>query len=262
MPGADRILVFIPAYNCAPQVGRVLAQLSSVPAGTFAEVMVVDNGSADDTVAAARAAAQQLRGIAVRVVRNADNYNLGGSHKAAFAYAAREGFTHVVVLHGDDQADVADLLPLLRAGAHREVDALLGARFMRGSRLIGYSRLRTVGNVAFNLLFSLASMRRVRDLGSGLNVFSRAVFAAPTWQRYPDDLRFNVYLLLGLIDGGRSFRFFPISWREEDQRSNVRLVSQSLRTLSIAAEYLLHRDRFRSAEHRTVVRDAYPFADA
>lgn len=255
----DRILVFIPCYNCERQIGRVLEQLRSVPAGLFEEVLVVDNGSRDGTVQAAVEALPAVSARRASVVRNDDNYNLGGSHKAAFGYAERGGFTHVVVLHGDDQGSIADLLPLLREGVHRRYDACLGSRFMRGARLDGYSRFRTFGNRVFNGLFTVASRRRVLDLGSGLNVFARSVFADPMNRKYPDDLRFNVYLLLGLVDRARSFTFFPISWREDDQVSNVRIVSQALKTLTIAREYVLQREFFRSGEHRAVPRSAYTF---
>ena len=255
----DRILVFIPCYNCEQQIGRVLAQFVEVGGSPFDELLIVDNGSRDGTVRAAVDAIAGLSGVRATVAVNAENYNLGGSHKAAFHYAAERGFTHVVVLHGDDQASIADILPILHDGMHRRYDACLGARFMRGSRLLGYSRSRRWGNVAFNVLFTLVAGRRVHDLGSGLNVFARSVFANDGLLRYPDDLRFNVYLLLGLLDRGLRTSFFPISWREEDQLSNVRIVSQSARTLYIAAEYLLLRSRFRHREHRTVPRASYPF---
>nr|MDQ6925900.1 glycosyltransferase family 2 protein [Candidatus Eremiobacteraeota bacterium] len=248
-----------PCYNCEPQIPRVLAQFRSIPADLFDEVLVVDNGSRDGTV---RAAVEALPHVGTRraaVVRNDDNYNLGGSHKAAFAYAEREGFTHVVVLHGDDQGNLADLVPVMRDGAHRRYDACLGSRFMRGARLQGYSRFRTFGNAVFNGLFTAAARRRVLDLGSGLNVFARAVYAGGAAQRYPDDLRFNVYLLLGMIDRGQRFMFFPITWREDDQVSNVKIVSQALRTLTIAREYVFQRRRFRDDEHRTVPREGYTF---
>src|SRR4051812_35190723 len=98
----DRIMVFIPAYNCAPQIGRVLAQFTRVPPETFVEILVVDNQSTDGTLAAAAEAATSLSSLRIRVVRNKDNYGLGGSHKSAFTYAAACGYSHVVVLHGDD----------------------------------------------------------------------------------------------------------------------------------------------------------------
>lgn len=256
---ADRILVFIPAYNCAPQIGRVLAQFDSVPKGWFEEILVLDNGSKDGTREAAIEAARSVKACPVTVARNRDNYNLGGSHKTAFAYAERQGCTHVVVLHGDDQGHISDLMPVLERGDHRTNDACLGARFARGSRLQGYSRFRIFGNYVYNALFSAVARRRVVDLGSGLNIFARPVFTEPGITRYADDLRFNNYLLLGLVDQGKTFMFFPISWREDDQVSNVKIVSQSLRTLKILGEYGFRRSAFRNGDHRDVPRDSYDF---
>ncbi len=260
----DRILVFIPAYNCAPQIPRVLAKLAAAPPGTFAQVLVVDNQSKDGTAAAASEAAGKLTGPGlsrtdILIVRNNDNYGLGGSHKSAFAHAASNGFTHVVVLHGDDQGRIDDVLPVLASGLHRRVDCALGSRFSRRSTLHGYSFTRRLGNFVFNALFSLVSGRIVTDLGSGLNVIGRRTFTDPSLLRYSDDLRFNCYLLLGLIDSGQTFRYFPIHWSEEDQISNVKIVSQSLNTLKILWQYLTNRRAFQTADHRATPRAAYTF---
>jgi glycosyltransferase involved in cell wall biosynthesis len=249
----------VPCYNCEPQIGRVLDQFRGVPVGLFEEVLVVDNRSRDNTVDAARGAMHHVVGPRVVLVRNEENYGLGGSHKAAFAYAEREGFTHVVVLHGDDQGSIADVLPLLLAGDHLRFDACLGARFMSSSRLIGYSLLRRVGNHVFNALFSIAVAGRVRDLGSGLNVFAATVYDGDVLRGFPDDLRFNVYLLLSLYARRLRLRFFPISWRELDQISNVKMVSQALRTLRAAVEYGVDPRSTLARDHRPVARDRYRF---
>ncbi|HEY0044824.1 MAG TPA: glycosyltransferase family 2 protein [Allosphingosinicella sp.] len=255
----DNILLFIPCYNCAPQVKRVLARCSAAASEGIAEILLLDNGSSDGTVEAAVAAAPEAGAPRVTIGRNRANFGLGGSHKAAFAYAERNGFTHVITLHGDDQGDLADLSPILHAGEHRRQDACLGARFAPGARLQGYSRFRIFGNHVFNALFSALAMRRIHDLGSGLNIVGRSVFADPAVLRHSDDLRFNIYLLLTMIDAGRRLSFFPISWREDDQVSNVRMASQAMKTLEIAGEYLLRRKRFREADHREVRRADYGF---
>lgn len=256
---SERILVFIPAYQCAAQIGRVLAQFRQIPAGVFSEILVLDNRSVDDTIAAATRAMAQVSCCRVQVARNLNNYNLGGSHKAAFAYAREAGFSHVVVLHGDDQGRIDDLLPLLARGEHRRHAACLGARFMRGSRLIGYSHLRILGNHAFNALFTLVSGARVLDLGSGLNVFSRTIIDDEAVMRYSDDLRFNVYLLLDCIDKKKKLHFFPISWREDDQISNVKMFSQARKTLAIALQYWFKRAAFRTRDHRSKAHASYRF---
>ncbi|WP_331068459.1 glycosyltransferase family 2 protein [Steroidobacter sp.] len=244
-----RVLLFIPAYNCAPQIPRVLAQLTPDVRALLSEVIVVDNRSGDGTQAAAVAALSKLDGIAAKVLLNDDNYGLGGSHKVAFDYALTNRFDYVIVLHGDDQGSIADLAPLLRAGAHREVDCLLGARFMKGSRLSGYSPLRTFGNRVFNAIYSLAAGKRIYDLGSGLNVYAVSSLSDRAWLRHANDLTFNYHMILGSIAGRQRIRFFPLEWREDDQISNVKLVRQSLRVLGIAAAYAFDRRRFLETDH-------------
>jgi glycosyltransferase involved in cell wall biosynthesis len=255
----DKILVFVPCYNCAPQVGRVLAQVAGEVAGHVDEVLILDNGSRDGTVEAAIAAAPLARAPRVTIARNRENYNLGGSHKSAYAYAGSRGFTHVVTLHGDDQGTLSDILPVLADGRHRSFDACMGARFARGSSLTNYSAFRIFGNRAFNLVFSAASRRWVTDMGSGLNILARTAFGDPAILRLPDDLHFNPYLLLDMYDRGNKVAFFPISWREEDQVSNVKMASQALKTLGAAARFALARRDFRSRDHRPVKRDSYAF---
>ena len=256
----DRILLFIPCYNCAPQIGRVLGQVNGPVASRIAEVLVLDNGSSDGTVDAAIAAAPQVAAPQLTIARNHRNYNLGGSHKAAYRYASRNGFTHVVTLHGDDQGDLRDLLPTLDAGNHRRFDACMGARFAKGSRLTNYSLVRILGNRVFNLLFSAASRRWVTDMGSGLNLLSERAFAdLAAIERLPDDLYFNPYLLLSLFDRRLAVSFFPISWREEDQVSNVRMTSQAFHTLGAAMRFAFSRTAFRTGDFRSAGDHDYAF---
>lgn len=245
----DRILLFIPAYRCAEQISRVIDQLPTVR-DLIDEVVVVDNRSPDDTVERAVVALRKLEGIRFTVLRNDENYGLGGSHKVAIARGLEQRQDWLLVLHGDDQADVRDLAPSLRAGQHRGVDALLGARFARGSRLEGYSTVRTLGNHAYNVLFTVAAGRRFHDLGSGLNLFRLEGFAGGEHLRFSDDLTFNYHLSLFMAHRGWRMRFIPISWREEDQRSNVKLVEQGLRTLRLVRLFVRDREAFFATDHR------------
>ena len=66
-------------------------------------------------------------------------------------YAKANGFDYVIVLHGDDQGDIHNLLPVLKKGIYKKYDCCLGARFMNGSKLEGYSKFRSFGNVVYNI---------------------------------------------------------------------------------------------------------------
>lgn len=253
-----KILVFIPAYRCETQIARVIDQFDESVQSWIDTVMVVDNRSPDRTLEIAiergKSVLKQCRFIAWR---NDGNYGLGGSHKVAFRYAVEQGFDYLVVLHGDDQADIRDLIPQLESGAHLEPDCLLGARFMRGSRLKGYSWFRTFGNHVYNALFSLAARRVIHDLGSGLNLYRLAAYRDFYYKSFPDDLTFNCVMLLASYHRKQAVRFFPITWREEDQISNVKLFRQAIKIQALLLGFALRRGAFVDSELRTHTFDAY-----
>jgi glycosyltransferase involved in cell wall biosynthesis len=253
----ERTLLFIPVYNCERQIPRVITQLTPEVRALLTEVVIVNNRSTDGSQAAAIAALRNLPELPAKVLLNDENYGLGGSHKVAFEYALANGFDYCIVLHGDDQGDICDLAPLIRAGAHRQVECLLGARFMGGSRLEGYSKLRTFGNHVFNLIYSLAAGRRIHDLGSGLNLYAVPALEDRSFKRHANDLTFNYHMILHSIAADWRIRFFPITWREDDQISNVRLVRQSMRVLKIAVDYAIRRERYLVEDHSGRANAAY-----
>ena len=268
MNTASKILVFVPCYNCAPQIGRVITQLASA-ADRFAGILLLDNGSSDGTTKAAVQAVSAFPAMSVTIGRNHENYNLGGSHKAAFRYAHDNGYSHVIVLHGDDQGRIEDIFPCLDAGMHLDYDAVLGARFtlrmIRGltgtgpRTLKGYSAFRISGNLVFNMIFSSVLMQRIPDLGSGLNIYGPRVLADRSLEKLTEALCYPVSLMLSILGRGMKAGFTPISWREEDQVSNVHMFSQALQTLALLRDYKLRRNRFLNAEHRSVPRTDYTF---
>jgi glycosyltransferase involved in cell wall biosynthesis len=81
---SEKLLVFIPCYNCGQQITRVLRQFDDATSGLFSEILVLDNGSKDNTVKAATEASKEVHHAQVTIGRNHANYSLGGSHKVAF----------------------------------------------------------------------------------------------------------------------------------------------------------------------------------
>lgn len=237
-------MLFIPMYNCEKQIVRVLAKLESVQAD-IEEIVIVNNRSTDDGEnAAIRTLTAGLKNYKATVLRNKQNYGLGGSHKVAFKYAVRQGYDYCLVLHGDDQGEMVDLVPELKKGEHRNYDCLLNSRFMKGAQRIGYSRFRTLGNIAFNLMFSLASGRRQHDLGSGLCCYSKKFLTSGVVEMCSDDLTFNYTLQLHAAARGVTQKFFPSKWIEDDQISNVKLVRQTWQMIKILASFVFDRKNY------------------
>ncbi len=229
----DRILLFIPAYNCEKQIVRVLDSLTEEVLEYLEEIIVVNNLSTDGTQEAALSYAKAHPSLPLKILRNHQNYGLGGSHKVAFSYAQEHGFDYVIVLHGDAQGEIRDFLPMLKRRLYRRYDCVLGARFMRGSRLKGYSLFRTFGNVVYDFLFAFVTRRRIFDLGSGLNLYSVSLLKSGYYRKFPDDLTFNYCMVMALSYYDQSARFYPISWSETDQVSNVKMGKQALGVLQM-----------------------------
>ncbi len=222
-PVPNKVVVAIPAYNCAPQIGRVLDEITDEVAARVEEIWVIDNGSTDDTLDRALEYKRRGRLPGLRVFRNRQNNSLGGTHKVAFEHARAAGFTHVAILHGDNQAKSDEVGMMLdHVAAHPETQTVLGSRFSRKSRLHGYDAKRVWGNRVLNGVYSAVTLRALQDLGSGLNLFALRDLDRDRYMRFANPLTFNYELILDLVARKVRFAYVPITWREEDQVSNAR----------------------------------------
>lgn len=229
-----KVLVAIPSYNCAPQIGRVLSGFDEKLLARVDEVIVTDDRGKDDTGAAALDTLAKLPfdHSKIKVVRNDINLGLGGSHKMAFLYGEKMKADYVAILHGDDQAKTQELNRLLdAAAADPELGAVLGSRFMKGSILKGYAWERIWGNRVFNLMYTILTGRHTLDLGSGLNLFRLKDLADHRYLGFDDRMTFNFDLLLDYYTKHTRLKFVPITWTEEDQVTNARNVAVGKRAM-------------------------------
>jgi glycosyltransferase involved in cell wall biosynthesis len=246
----EKILLFIPGYNCEKQIVRVLGQLDDEMMQYIDQVIVVNNQSTDSTEAVVLDFIVYHSNLPIALLRNNENYGLGGSHKVAFRYAKEHGFDHVIVLHGDDQGDIHDLKVVLKKKTYLKYDCCLGARFMNGSKLQGYSKFRTFGNLVYDMLFSIVVRKRVFDLGSGLNMYQTSMLKNEFYEKFPDNLMFNYCMIMASDIYKHNIAFFPISWREDDQVSNVKMMNQAVKVLKMLGSYWMNKEQFIKSDMR------------
>jgi glycosyltransferase involved in cell wall biosynthesis len=254
----NKILLFIPMYNCEKQISRVLAQLTDEVCSFLDEVIIINNKSTDngENIVKKYISSHDLT-VKLTLLRNNDNYGLGGSHKVAFQYAINNDFNYVIILHGDDQGDISNIVPYLKDKEYEEYDCFLGARFMKESQLQGYSKFRTFGNRVYDFLFSVACGYKVFDLGSGLNMYNVKVLKDKFYLMYKDNLIFNYCMIMGSAFYKHKVKFFPIIWREDDQISNVKMVNQAITVLKLLGLFILNKKKFVESEHRDKIVESY-----
>ena len=238
-------IIFIPVYNCENQIKRVIEEISNNQNKFFDEILIIDNISQDNTVSKAINSSNLIDNkIKYTVIQNDFNLNLGGSHKVALQYAKKNNYDYMIVLHGDNQALSTDLNNYFISKEYTKFDCILGSRFMEGSKLINYNKVRKLGNLLFNLIFSLLVKKKITDLGSGLNVFSVNKFLNSTVFNMPNDLTFNYHLILYITYNDFNYKFFPITWIEKDQLSNMRALSQIKKMIKIIYKFFLSKNKF------------------
>lgn len=235
------ILIAIPCFRCAAQATRVVTKLTAHDGLQNADVVIVDNASDDGTAEAVREAVGGSDQF--RILRNEENYGLGGSFKIAYREASSRGYGYLAFFHGDDQGAVEDLhTGYTIIHGNPRLAAALGARFMRGSSLRGYSKTREWANRALNVLFSILVRYRLYDLGSGVTIYRIAKLPTPLVERLPDHVAFDICLLLYFLREKLQVEFFPISWEEFDQKSTVRNIEVGLLLLQELGRWLLRRN--------------------
>lgn len=244
-----KILIFIPMYNCEKQISRVISQFDEDTQKLFDEILIVDNISEDNSLKAAEESLKKLNNIKTTLIQNKENVSLGGSHKVAFNYAIENNYDYIIVLHGDDQGSIKDIVSYIKDKTAFQYDAFLGARFMKGSETYGYSKFRIFGNYAVNIFISIFLRNNISDMGSGLNLFSVDILQDKFYMPFKNDLTFNVYLLFYFIYKKINFKFFPLTWREDDQISNAKVFKQGVHIIKMTIKYIFNADKLLNKEN-------------
>jgi glycosyltransferase involved in cell wall biosynthesis len=178
----SRHLAIVPAHNEEAAIAGTVREI--LAAAPDFEVLVVDDGSTDQT--AVRAA-----GAGAGVLKLPFNLGIGGAMQAGYIYANEHNFDVAVQVDGDGQHDPGFIPALLtRLRGRPEVDMVTGSRFLDPSTE-GYrsSKARRAGIRVFTLVVSLITRQRVTDPTSGFRMTNRKairLFARDYPHDYPE----------------------------------------------------------------------------
>lgn len=159
-----RLVAVIPAYNEATRIEAVVrGAMQYTP-----DVLVVSDGSTDETAAKARAAG-------ARVLTHAENCGAGAATMTGIEAARQLGFDTVVTLDADGQHAVSDIPRLLEALTAENADLVIGNRF--GGRKNSIPFIRRMANGIGNLITFLVTGLFLPDTQCGFKVFGPRALA-------------------------------------------------------------------------------------
>lgn len=167
------VLVIVPAWNESRSVADVVVGIRQ--AGF--DVLVVDDGSSDNTGSAARSAG-------ATVVRLPINLGVGGAMRCGFRYAVDHGYQVVVQCDADGQHPPEAIASLVAAQRESRVHLLIGSRFRPGADDYTVGRIRRMVMRLLGRSASRAAGAPIHDATSGFRVFSEPLLSAYA-ERFP-----------------------------------------------------------------------------
>jgi glycosyltransferase involved in cell wall biosynthesis len=206
--------VIVPAFNEAPSLGALIADLRA--AAPWLEILVIDDGSTDDTAAKAAAAG-------ARVIRHPYNKGNGAAVKTGIRQAAG---AFVLIVDADGQHQPADAVRLV--AKLDEYDLVVGARSSATQATIA----RRLGNRLLNAIAGYLTQRRIPDLTSGFRAARRACLAE-FLHLLPNGFSTPTTTTLAFIKAGYSVWFEPVHAGRRQGVSKIRLASDGVRFFMI-----------------------------
>jgi glycosyltransferase involved in cell wall biosynthesis len=199
------IVALIPGYNEGPRIADVVrGAVARLP------VVVVDDGSSDDTATQARAAG-------AAVIEQRPNQGKGAALRAGFRRALADGADAVLTLDADGQHDSAEIPTFLSAwAAEPRPDLVIGRRNFRAMPPI-----RRLSNVVGGWAISWAVGRPIPDNQSGYRLVSRRIMEA-TLGSDEHGFEFEVEMITSCIRLGGTIAWVPIRTIYAGEPSHIR----------------------------------------
>lgn len=220
--------VIIPAYNEGKAIGQVVEKAHDTlnKAGYLDfEIIVVDDGSTDNTGDIARAAGAQ-------VVRQMTNQGYGQSLKVGIKSARHET---IVILDADATYPVEDI-PKMVTEYNKGYDLVVGKRT---GKYFKETTSKSFLRLALRLIVELVAMRPIEDINSGFRVFSknRCISFFP---RLCNTFSFSTSQTLAYIMNNLHVTYLPIDYHKRVGNSKVRIFFDSIATLQFICQAALY----------------------
>jgi glycosyltransferase involved in cell wall biosynthesis len=234
-PDKPKVVVVMPAYNAAKTLQQTYGAL---PAHMVDLVVLVDDGSSDNTVDLAR-------GLHLDVFTHNRNYGYGANQKTCYIEALKAGADIVVMVHPDYQYDPSLLPSVLGPIAQGDADVVLG------SRLLGVSPIRQgmpwwkyVSNRFLTGVENVVFGRRLSDYHTGYRAYRRQVLETINFRANADGFIFDQELIAQVVAADFTIVEVPIPTRYFPEASSVGFftsVRYGFGILALMVRYTAHK---------------------
>ncbi len=233
---SHKVIAVLPAYNAAKTLRPTIRDF---PPGCVDEILLVDDGSKDDTVKVARE-------MGLTVIVHDKNTGYGGNQKTCYKYCLEHGADVVVMIHPDYQYDsrvIPHAVGIVELGI---CDIVLGNRVRSRAETMkcGMPWWKYVSNRGLTAFENLLLGQNLGEFHSGFRVYRRQVLETIPFERNSDDFVFDTQFLVQAVHFGFRLGDVPVPVRYFDEASQInfrRSTKYGLQTLKTVGQYWLNR---------------------
>ncbi len=231
-----KVIVVMPAFNAAATLERTFRD---IPPGTVDQVILVDDGSQDNTVEIATR-------LGITVIQHEKNEGYGSNQKTCYREALARGADKIVMLHPDYQYD-SRLIPFFLGYLDLGIcDVMLGNRIRTREEALrgGMPLYKYVSNRILTILENVVLGQNLGDFHSGFRVYRREVLETVPFEKNSNDFVFDSEFLAQAACLGFRIGDAPVPVRYFPEASSIdfkRSLRYGFKTLGVLGKYLLHK---------------------
>jgi dolichol-phosphate mannosyltransferase len=212
MKSDKKIILVVPALNEVGKIGKVVT--GALEQSIILDVLVVDDGSCDNTAA-------EARDHGAIVIRHKKNLGAGASIRTGIDYALEYKYDIIIVMGGDDQDNASEIMRLISPITEGYFDFVQGSRYLAGGARVNMPLFRWVTTGLYSFVFKSIIRFPVSDGTNGFRAFRASIFQNKKinlWQSWLNRYELEPYLYYKLIKLKYKITEVPVTKRYPSEK--------------------------------------------
>lgn len=253
MLNGRKIIAVLPAYNAEKTLSQTV---EAIPRDIVDEIILVDDGSRDNTVLAAK-------NMGLTTHAHKKNLGYGANQKTCYKAALEAGADIIVMVHPDFQYDPSSIPQLISPIACGETDAVFGSRMLiSGNALSGGMPVwKYAANIFLTSLENFFLQLHLSEYHSGFRAYSKKVFETIPFELNSNGFVFDTEIIVQMKIAHLTIQEVPIATRYFPEASMIGLkksIQYGLHILWTMIRYVFHRSKIKKIQQFSPLFDRYP----
>lgn len=224
----------MPAYNAEKTLEKTY---KDIPKAVVDEIILVDDGSHDKTVAIAKK-------LKLKTIVHPQNRGYGGNQKTCYTLALNEKADIVIMIHPDYQYDATLTKELITPIVEGRFDTMLGSRIRTRKEALkgGMPPYKYYANRFLTILENIILGQNLSEYHTGFRAFHKKVLKKIPFHKFSDDFVFDQEILISAVREGFKIGEIQVPVRYSADASSInftRSIKYGLSTINILFFYLL-----------------------